>query len=246
MRITRDLIIGFLILITFNSLANADINQLRTSLLNAIRSNYPYLDGTKFKVNKIEFFKNYAYMCGTAADQSGDAIKRDKLFEIYDTLMQIGLDGEWREVANFNSFSTREEPKCNLKDSIEDFLSKQYPPLDKCNELSVKNNIRNEILNTLRKDKNERFLTTRICASSKNAYYCGARENKNGLIQGTGEAIGVDDVILRKKPDGTWEEVVQLGLFATSLNSIKCHFGAPGVLLSESTLEKAIREFEND
>lgn len=234
----------FLISITSYSFANTKTAELRTSLLNSVRSNYPYLEGTKFKVNKIEYFKNYAYICSTAVDMTGDAVKRDALYEVYDMLMQTGPDNKWNEIANFNSFSSTEKPNCHLNNGIEDFLSKESNTPEKCNELDTDNSVRKEILNTLRTTNNEKFLTTRVCASSKTAYYCGTRQDKDGLTQGTDEAIVVDDMILRKKADGTWGEMVQLGLFATSSTSIQCHFGAPGVILTDATLQNTIMSFD--
>ena len=231
-----------LLLILASSISNASTEK---AFFDSIKINYNYLENTTLKPNKIEHVGKYSYFCGIAVDNDGSPVKRDDLVETYDLIMSKESNGQWKEIANFNSFSLSERFECHLSISIENYLSKNLPSRNNCQPIEKKSSERKSILNAIRGNSTDKFIVERLCSSSNIAYFCGASINSEGFINKTGSAIDTYDVIL-KKINRSWVVVKDLGVFAQSLDDIKCHFGRSDVILESNVLDKAARYFSTE
>lgn len=228
------------------SLATNDKDVTHNSLINAVRSNYENLNNVNFSVHKALYFKDYAYFCGVPQYDNGDYFEMNNFVTVYDMLLKRSDDDNWKEIANFNSFSSKNtKVTCHLSGELESLLSEIKKTNDIC--LPVDKGIpeRKSILDAIREDKDQQFVVTRLCKTSSIAYFCGTSLDKNSaVINGTGNAIDVNDVILIKDNNGKWNKIVDFGIFTMKVNDIKCHFGNSSVVLPHFVLQDAAKKLK--
>lgn len=211
----------------------------------SIKNNHPNLKDAILKPKKTENINNYYYFCGTATYRDGHPVKTDEFIEVYDLIMSNKNNSQWKEIANFNSFSPTGKAECHLSHGLNDFLSKMNFSENNCSTIESNNPERKIILDAVRGSLKDKFIVKRLCSSPKAAYFCGASQGSDGFIEKTDEAIDVYDVILKKNTDGTWVKVKDLGGFAMSIDDIKCHFGNSNVILDNSIIDKASENFSD-
>ncbi|KFC04431.1 hypothetical protein GTGU_03153 [Trabulsiella guamensis ATCC 49490] len=237
---TFQIKIGILLsLFSLSAIASIDESALRY-----IKNKYSYLEHAKLSIEIMENYKNYTYFCGVAVDQEGDLVASDGKVEVYDMIIRKDENDGWKDVANFNSFSTFENIECRLNSGrLKNFILTPINENQVCKDLTKKDPERMAILNTLRVGVYDKFVVKRLCATSSFAYFCGAAQDADGYLIGTDEALDVQDVILKKDVKHKWQQVKDFGSLASSLKKINCHFDNKG-LLENSTLEKAYETFK--
>ncbi|MFW0764839.1 hypothetical protein ACN0IV_03220 [Trabulsiella odontotermitis] len=229
-----------ILLYLFSLSAIASIDE---SALRYIKNKYSYLDHAKLSIEIMETYKDYTYFCGMAVDQEGDLVASDGKVEVYDMVIKKDKNGGWKDVANFNSFSTFENIACRLNNGLKNFV---LEPVDEnlvCKELTKKDPERAAILNVLRVGVYNKFVVKRLCATSSFAYFCGAAQDADGYLIGTDEALDFLDIIFKKSSDGRWQKIKGFGSLVTSIKNTNCHFDNKG-LLENSTLEKVYETFK--
>ncbi|MGP9437658.1 hypothetical protein ACT3RR_19735 [Ewingella sp. AOP8-B2-18] len=249
MKVTSIKSIACTLLIVANiSLADANKNVLKEQLINAVRNNYNELKDATLEIKKIDYSGDYAYFCGVGLDSTGKPINTNNFIPVYDILMHRSENGVWKQVENFNSFSTlRKKIECRINEKLSNFLLKVDMEDDSCISVDKGNDERKNILNVIREDKEQKLLVTRLCKTSSIAYFCGASQDKNSnFISKTNGAINVSDIILTKKMNGKWEKIVEFGSFSSSFEDITCFFGKESSLLENRTLQDAVDKLGNN
>jgi len=237
-----------LLIVANISLADANKNDLKEKLINAVRDNYNELKDATLETKKIDYSGDYAYFCGIGLDSTGKPINTNNFIPVYDILMHRSENGFWKQVESFSSFSTSSKNiECHIKDKLSDFLLKIDKVDDSCISVDKGKDERKKILNAIREDKEQKFLVTRLCKTSSMAYFCGASQDKNSdFIGKTNGAIDVSDIILMKKKNGQWKKIVELGSFSSSFKNITCFFGKESSLLENSILQDAVDKIGNN